>query len=565
MSKNFEPDWTEKPPKKNSYRSIFKWGSPKEFKHPSHEWYEMLKETFDMTDKDFKKPRFEGNEKVAIEQEITLSDADIKAITKIVGKKNVRTDDYSRVKFSHGKTVDEAMDLRQQKVRHVPDIVVHPKNKDDVREIVGYCNGQKIPIYVFSGGSSVTLGLNTPKAGIMLVMSTHMNQLIAVNELNQTATVQPGMFGPDYEDALNNAPKRFNVKQRYTCGHFPQSFEFSTVGGWVVTLGSGQASTYYGDAYDIVFAQEYVTPAGSFKTLEYPATATGPKINDIMKGSEGAFGILVEVTMKIFRYMPKNRRRFGFMFPSWEAAVSASREITQAEFGLPAVYRISDPEETEVGLKLYGIHGSPIDKLITFRGYKPMERCLCMGWAEGEKGFAGLVKDHVSKICKQNGAMSLSGYATKKWEKTRYKEPYMREDLMDYGVIIDTVESGVTWENLHHLHEGVRAYIKSRPGTICMTHASHFYPQGTNLYFIFILKMIDLPEYRKFHDGVLDAILKNNGSISHHHGVGKLFAPLMERHLGKEQMDILRALKKHFDPNDIMNPGGHLGLDMDKK
>jgi alkyldihydroxyacetonephosphate synthase len=157
--------------------------------------------------------------------------------------------------------------------------------------------------------------------------------------------------------------------------------------------------------------------------------------------------------------------------------------------------------------------------------------------------------------------MSLSGYAAKKWEKTRYKEPYMREDLMDYGVIIDTVESGVTWENLHQLHKGVRAYIKSYPGTICMTHASHFYPQGTNLYFIFILKMIDLKEYRQFHDGVLDAILKNGGSISHHHGVGKLFAPLMERHLGKEQMAILRTLKNHFDPNNIMNPGGHLGLD----
>ncbi len=561
MSKTFQPDWSEKPPQKKSYRSIFKWGDPKEFKHPSSEWYLMLKETFNMTNEDFEKPQFEGNEKVSIDQKITLTIAQIKAITDIVGKKNVATDDYSRVKFSHGKTVDEAMDLRQNQVRNVPDIVVHPKNKTDVQKIVSYCNGQKIPIYVFSGGSSVTFGLNTPKAGIMLVMSTHMNKLIDINELNQTATVQPGMFGPAYEDALNNAPKKFNVKRRYTCGHFPQSFEFSTVGGWVVTLGSGQASTYYGDAYDIVFAQEYVTPAGSFKTLEYPATATGPKINDIMKGSEGSFGILVEVTMKIFRHMPRNRQRFGFMFSSWEAAVNASREINQAEFGLPAVFRISDPEESEVGLKLYGIHGSPIDIMMTLRGYKTMKRCLCMGWSEGEKGFSNHVKDQVTKICKKNGAMSLSGYATKKWEKTRYKEPYMREDLMDYGVIVDTVESGVTWENLHRLHDGVRAFIKSHPRVICMTHASHFYPQGTNLYFIFILKTIDLEEYRKFHNGVLDSILKNGGSISHHHGVGKLFAPLMERHLGKEQMDVLRSLKNHFDPNNIMNPGGHLGLD----
>jgi len=565
MSRTFQPDWCEKPPKKGSYRSIFKWGSPKEFKHPSSEWFVMLKETFGLTDADFQKPQLEGNEKVVINQSIQLTEAQILTFEAIVGKKNVAFDDYSRVKYSHGKTVDEAMDLRQNRVRCVPDIVAHPRNKEDVRKIVAYCNEQKIPVYVFGGGSSVTFGLNTPKAGIMLVMSTHMNNLLAVNEANQTATVQPGMFGPAYEEALNHAPKKFNVRHRYTCGHFPQSFEFSSVGGWVVTLGSGQASTYYGDAYDLVFAQEYVTPAGNFKTLEYPATATGPKINDIMKGSEGSFGILVEVTMKIFRYMPKNRQRFGFMFGSWENAVAASREIIQAEFGRPAVFRISDPEETEVGLKLFGIHGTPVDTIMKFRGYKPMERCLCMGWSEGEKGFAEHVSDQVTKICRQFGAMTLSGYATKKWEKTRYKEPYMREDLMDYGVIIDTVESGVTWENLHRLHTGVRAFIKKRPKTICMTHASHFYPQGTNLYFIFILKMVDLKEYRKFHDGVLDAILKHGGSISHHHGVGKLFAPLMERHLGKEQMAVLRTLKNHFDPNNIMNPGGHLGLDLPEK
>jgi alkyldihydroxyacetonephosphate synthase len=140
----------------------------------------------------------------------------------------------------------------------------------------------------------------------------------------------------------------------------------------------------------------------------------------------------------------------------------------------------------------------------------------------------------------------------------------MREDLMDYGIIIDTVESGVTWDNLHRLHQGVRAYIKARPQIICMTHASHFYPQGTNLYFIFIMKMIEPDEYKKFHKGVIDSILKHGGSISHHHGVGKLFSPFMEKHLGKEQMDVLRALKNHFDPNNIMNPGGHLGLDIGK-
>ena len=138
-----------------------------------------------------------------------------------------------------------------------------------------------------------------------------------------------------------------------------------------MTLGSGQQSSYYGDIYDIVLSQEYVTPAGSIRTLDYPAAATGPKINDIMKGSEGAFGILVAATLKIFRYMPENRRRLAFMFPTWDAAVDAARETSQGEFGMPSVFRISDPEETDVGLKLYGIDGSILDKILKLRDTLP--------------------------------------------------------------------------------------------------------------------------------------------------------------------------------------------------
>jgi alkyldihydroxyacetonephosphate synthase len=151
------------------------------------------------------------------------------------------------------------MDLRRGIVRHAPDIVIHPREKEDVQKIVAYCNDRRIPIYVYGGGSSVTMGLRPVKGGAMLVMSTHMNRVLDINETNQTATVQPGILGPAYEKALNNAPERHNAVRRYTCGHFPQSFQYSSVGGWVLTLGSGQASTYYGDACDIVLSQEYIT------------------------------------------------------------------------------------------------------------------------------------------------------------------------------------------------------------------------------------------------------------------------------------------------------------------
>jgi alkyldihydroxyacetonephosphate synthase len=334
------------------------------------------------------------------------------------------------------------------------------------------------------------------------------------------------------------------------------------VGGWISALGSGQQSSYYGDMYDLVLSQEYVTPTGTFRTLDYPGTATGPKVNDIMKGNEGTFGVLVGVTLKVFRYMPENRKRFAFIFPDWESTVDAAREISQGQFGMPSVFRISDPEETSVAMKLYGIEGTPIDRFLSLRKINPRTRCLLIGSSEGEKGFSGNIKKNVKKICKRHHAVYVTGMPVRKWEHGRFTDPYMREDLNDFGIVIDTLESGVTWENLHELHRGVLSYIKSRPRTICMAHASHFYPQGTNLYFIFIAKVSGLEDYKKYQRGIIDHILKYGGSLSHHHGVGKMMGGWMENHLGRRQMDVLRALKNHFDPDNIMNPGGTLGLDI---
>ncbi|MEW6531195.1 MAG: FAD-binding oxidoreductase [Thermodesulfobacteriota bacterium] len=561
----FYPDWTNEPPGEKSYRSIFKWGDPHAFKHPNRKLYVLLKETFHLTDNDFKHKQGTGNDEVRVTQPIRLSAAQIDTFRELVGSDNVNSDDYARVRFATGKTTEEAMMLREGTSGAVTDLVLHPRGKEDVVKVVEYCNQERIPIYVYGGGSSVTLGLRPTKGGVTLVMSTHMNRVLAFNEINQTITVEPGIMGPDYERALNKAPELFNAKRRYTCGHFPQSFEYSTVGGWIVTLGSGQESSYYGDVYDLVVSQEYVTPAGCFKTADYPATATGPKINDIMKGSEGTFGVLVSATLKVFRYCPENSRNFAFMFPSWEAAVDASREISQGEFGMPSVFRISDPEETDVALRLYGIQGSIIDKLMRARGFRPSARCLFVGRSQGERGSTKSVKRNVMKICRRYGGMYLTGYPVRRWEHGRYTDPYMREDLNDYGILIDTLETSVTWDTIHKVHQGVRAFIKNRPDTICMTHASHFYPQGTNLYFIFITRAQSLEDYKQFHAGIIDKIEQHGGSLSHHHGVGRLMAPWMERHMGSAQMNVLRALKKHFDPNNIMNPGGTLGFDTDPR
>ncbi len=562
MAKGFQPEWMETAPAKGSYRSIFKWGDPEGFKHPNPKLYEEIKRTFGLDDSYFRSRKSDGNAQVRVSNPVKLSPEQVKKIARIVGYENISSGEYDRLKYATGKTVEEAMKLRNGIVDRVADLVVHPRDKHDVAAVVRLCDRERIPVYVYGGGSSVNFGLRPAKGGVTLVMSTHMNKILHFSELNQTVRVQAGMMGPDYENALNSAPELFGATHRYTCGHFPQSFEYSSVGGWIVTLGSGQQSSYYGDACDLVVSQEYVTPTGVIRTLDYPAAANGPKVNDIMKGSEGAFGVLVELTMKVYRYMPENRRRFGFIFPTWDAAVNASREISQSEFGFPSVFRISDPEETHIGLKLYGIDGTMIDRVMTLRGYRPMERCLFIGAADGEKSFTKNIKRNVKKICRKHGAMYLTGLPTRQWEPGRYRDPYLREDLQDYGILIDTLETSVRWDNLHAVHSGVRKFIKSRPQTICMTHCSHFYPQGTNLYFIYIAKIDDLDGYIAFQDGIIDAIAKNGGSLSHHHGVGRMIGPWMEEHLGRKQMEVLRALKKHFDPHNIMNPGGQMGLDL---
>ncbi len=557
----FEPDWIETPPEPGTYRSIFKWGAPERFRHPDTGFLSVIKEELNLSRHDVGQKKNTGREKVTVEKTPALSADVMAALTEIAGRENISFSDYDRLKYASGKSMADILKLRLHVADHIPDAVVHPAGKACVEEIVSFCSNRGIPVHTYGGGSSVTLGLQCTRGGVTLVMGTHMNRIIDFNETNQTITVEPGIMGPAYEDALNRAPERFNTERRYTGGHFPQSFEFSSVGGWVAALGSGQCSSYYGDACDLVMSQEVVTPAGTVKTRHYPAAATGPKVNDMLKGSEGTFGVLVSVTMKVFRYLPGNRQMFAFMMPSWAAAVNAAREISQAESGMPSVLRISDPEETETAMKMYGIQGTLPDRLMRFRCMKKSERALLIGQADGEKQFAKNIKKQVRKICRQHGGMYLTGYPVKKWHRGRFSDPYLREDLNDVGILIDTLETSVTWDTLHRVHTTVRDFIKVRGHTICMTHASHFYPQGTNLYFIFITRAASLEDYREFQEGIIASIVKSGGSLSHHHGVGRMMAPWMETHLGKEQMAVLRALKNHFDPNGIMNPGGTLGLD----
>lgn len=561
--RGFEPQWYRGEYSPRSYRSIFKWGRPDQIKVPKETLYQMVKETFALTDADFDHYTEDlGLDEVRFDAPIRLTERQLAALRDIVGADYVRTDDYARLSVAYGKTMYDILRLRNKIVENVPDAVLYPDSKQQIEQIVAFCSREKIPLYVYGGGSSVTRGVECMKGGISLDMRLRFNKVVAFNEVDQTITVEAGMSGPKLEETLNNAPEKLGAKRAYTCGHFPQSFEYSSVGGWVVTRGAGQNSTYYGCISDIVLAQEYATPVGNIKTDTYPRKATGPDLGQIMMGGEGAFGVLTHVTLKVFRHMPETVKRFSFMFRDWETAQAAAREMMQCEAGHPSVFRLSDPEETGIMLRLYGVDETPLMQLFKLKGFQEGEMCLYLGFTNGEKGFSKNCAKVMKQVARRFGGMSLTGYVTRGWEKGRFSDPFMRDSMQDFGLVTDTMECSVNWSNMSAVHKSVREYCKSRPHTICMTHMSHVYPQGANLYWIFIAKMSDPEEYRAYHAGILDAIQRSGAAMSHHHGIGKMFGPWLEGSVGVNEYDVIRALKQHFDPDNIMNPGGTLGLDL---
>ena len=559
----FEPKWVKEAAPADSYRSIFRWGDPEFVKYPKESLYKLIKETFRMTDEDFS--HYDGSigmEKVKLDQPSKISAEDLKALQEIVGEENVTTEDYPRLAVAYGKTGYDTLRLRQHQIDSLPDAVVYPSTHEEVQKIVSYCSEHHLPLYVYGGGSSVTMGVEPTMGGISLDMRKRFNKVISFNEIDQTITVQAGMSGPDLEKNLNEAVQRFGAKRAYTCGHFPQSFEYSSVGGWTVTRGAGQNSTYYGCITDIVLSQKYATPIGEIQTSHYPRQATGPDLNQIMMGSEGTFGVLTEVTLKVHRYMPENRKRFSYIFRDWPTAMAAAREMMQCEAGFSSVFRLSDPEETNLMLRLYNVDETPLWKLLNARGFKDMERCLFLGYTDGEKGYSANVAKNIRRIAHQYGGMSLTSFVTKSWEKGRFNDPYLRDTMLDFGIMTDTLECTVNWSNMEQVHRDVRKVCHALPNTIVTTHMSHCYPQGANLYFIFITRMDNAEEFWKYHASILDAIQKSGAAMSHHHGIGKMFGPWLEGSLGHKEYGVIKVLRDYFDPEHMMNPGGTLGLDV---
>lgn len=535
---------------KNTYRSIFKWGNPETEAVIDEGVIVIAQKYLGLKESDLQKKFFVGEKTVHLEKKSNFSEAQIIEFEAIFGKENVHTGDYMRASFTYGKYYAELLKMRFQQFDYPPDIVVQPRNELELTKLIQICNQQKIAVTPFGGKSSVTCGAQTPKGGVAIDLTKHFNKVITINKTNFTVTVEAGIFGPEFEKILNNAG--------FTCGHFPQSFEYSTVGGWVSARGAGQASTGYGKIEDMVLSIKVITPAGTIETQNFPADAQGWDLKRIFMGAEGTLGVITQVCMKIHKFTPQNTLHKAFIFKTFHDAVEAMRCSIQNESGKPHLFRISDPEETDIAFKMKHFDNTFSDKFLKFLGYETGKRCLMFVSVDGEKCHNKVVMKNISRFAKLYHGFSIGGKPTKQWLAQRFSGANLRDPLMDAAIMTDTIETSVNWDNLFQLWQSAYNYLKTRPNTIAMTHISHVYESGANLYFTFLGSMKkgeELREYEEYHKGLVETILQNGGSLSHHHGIGRTLSGWLPKVLGDNNFNLMKAIKNHLDPCGIMNPG----------
>jgi alkyldihydroxyacetonephosphate synthase len=438
--------------------------------------------------------------------------------------------------------------------------VLAPDGAASVAAVLEACSREHVAVVPFGGGTSVVGGVEPLAGGMDRLASLDLTALrdVTVDERSRTATLGPGLRGPEAEAALNAAG--------YTLGHFPQSFPYATIGGFAATRSAGQASSGYGRFDELVTAITMQTPRGEITTLATPHTAAGPALRELIVGSEGTLGVITDVTVRV-RPLPEERRYEGWFAESFEAGIELGRSLAQGDV-LPDVFRLSDRDETRVSLAMSGLAGlkrSALEAYLKLRGRG--EGCMVIAGWEGEREPVARRRELSAAVLRGCGAVPLGRAPGNAWEHGRYEGPYLRDLLMDEGVMVETLETSHTYSRIGELYDGVRAALadtmasQGHPG-IVMCHVSHVYRDGASLYFTFLSgRRIgdELEQWRTVKTRACEAIVAAGGTITHHHAVGTDHAPYMEAEIGVLGIEALRAVKERLDPIGIMNPGKLVG------
>ena len=475
---------------------------------------------------------------------------------------DVCVDHYERCWHARGQSYHDLLHYRSGQLDVAPDAVVYPRTAESVVRVLHWARQHNISVVPFGGGTSVVGGVTArpgPDArGVVSLDTSLLAAIVNIDQRNRTATVQSGMYGPALEKELQDAG--------LTLGHYPQSFEFSTLGGWIAASGAGQQSNRYGKAGSWFLDAQIATPDGLWRSEAYPATAAGPRMGSALVGSEGALGVITEATVRVVP-RPQTKDYRGFLFRDFEDAVAAVRTLAQS--GIPlAMIRLSDPDETRFQ-GAFATVGKPktfsrrlVGRWLRWKGLVDRP-CLLLIGAEGDREPVRKFIRQAARIVSSGGGTGLGRSPGEHWYAGRFAAPYLRDPLMDRGIGVDTLETATRWSNLSTLYQAVTRALRSTAGenALVMTHVSHTYGDGASLYFTCVFPMSSDPieQWHTIKHAASCAIVENGGTISHHHGVGEDHLPWMARDKGPASLALLRALKRESDPHNILNPGKLIG------
>jgi alkyldihydroxyacetonephosphate synthase len=481
-------------------------------------------------------------------------------LARVIGDQHTHDDRAARVGHAAGRSYPDLVRLRSGTLAAAPDAVLEPGSAEEIAALLAICAEARVAVVPFGAGSSVVGGVEPLAGGCTAVVSLDLRRLdglLDVDRTSLTATLQAGLYGPEAERRL--------AAEGVTLGHFPQSFEYSTVGGWVATRSAGQASTGYGRIDSLVEGLRMVAPAGEVTRRPVPATAAGPDLRQLYVGSEGVLGVICEATLRV-RPLPAARRYEGWSFRSFAEGCEAFRVMEQAD-GSPDVARLSDEHETRLSFAL-GSRGGAAERAglayLRMRGHEG--GCLAIVGFEGDEDELERRRLRSGTLLRAGGGVRLGRRPGEAWLRGRYHGPYVRDTLLDHGVMVETLETATSWSNLPNLYEAVGGALRTslaERGTppLVMCHVSHLYRSGASLYFTFLARRQAedadgaLDQWRAAKTAACDAIVASGGTITHHHAVGRDHAPWMRAEVGELGIEVLRAAKERLDPAGIMNPG----------
>lgn len=460
----------------------------------------------------------------------------------VVGPEHVLTDDGSRRSRTRGKSTPDLLRARAGDLSDAPDAVVRPGDHDQVEALLAVAGRHRIAVVPFGGGTSVVGGLVARREGYAGVLSLdliRMKRLVSVDPVSMTATLEPGLRGPEAEALL--------TEHGLTLGHFPQSFEHATIGGFAATRSSGQSSAGYGRFDALVTGLVVATPVGRIELGRGPASAAGPDLRQVFLGSEGAYGVITAVTVRV-RAVPEQRHYEGWRWPSFEAGADAMRTLAQAQL-LPTVLRLSDEHETAIDLTDPAAIGSG----------GASGGCRMLVGFEGTPAAVAARRAAVTALLVELGGEPEGEAPGLAWLAGRFNAPYLRDSMLDVGVLVETLETAAYWSGLRATYDAVSAALTASLGEPAMVlcHVSHVYETGASLYFTVAAPEGEDPigRWASAKSAAMAAIVDSGATITHHHAVGTDHRAWLEDEVGPVGLSVLRAVKDRLDPEGIMNPG----------